>query len=282
MPVELRQTVAASVSRFSVTLMGVTVSPEGKRAQPIGSGTLVKQGDIFGILTAGHVVRNSTWDLTEKRPFTDLGIVFRESEHETHIDLSDVLIVGDWNLGELESELDWSIILLPPDRIGYIKATKSFLELSIQPESQLSSPVSDRLAVIVGAPREFCRELIDNAADRQHWDIACGVFFGGVTGEKSFEGRRIFEVDAVIDDEYGGPRESFGGVSGGSLWLVGVQEQSAGQFEVISSELIGVPYIERLTANCSDNVVARITLSCQSLCDIKKRLNEKIYAQRSN
>jgi hypothetical protein len=263
-PQDAQDTVLADLQQYSVTLLGVVVSQERMRAQPIGSGTLVLVDNQPAILTAGHVVYNAEWDLRLTKEFSHLGIAFREVEECPKFELEKLSISGKWNRGKNPSASDWAFVFLPPDSIGYLKANKKFLGLSSLSIESTNLIYKERIAVLMGTPAKWCKQDTETRKDHQHWDLGCMCGLGGITDLRKPADSKILEFDAVFDEYYGGPAK-FGGVSGGSLWLVDVQEVEPATFAVANKEFVGVPYWEvRIEKK------KKITIFCHEISGILK------------
>jgi hypothetical protein len=257
-PDAVRELVTLTVAQHSVTLMGATIGSDGRKCRPIGSGTLVTHRGQHSILTAGHVIKNKTWDLTiEAKPFTHLGLVVAHYEHCTLFSLDKVVCLGEWNLKGSGQGKDFAYIHLPPDGIGMIKGMKSFVNLDNYAVGD-DSDHREKLAAIVGTPAEWAKEIVDTEKSHQMWDLLCIVGLGGIERiPDGSESSSLLAFEAVRDEFYRGPK-SFRGVSGGGLWVFDISEEEPGEYTLKKSTLAGIPFYEdphgeeSLTIICQD------------------------------
>src|SRR6266567_7067283 len=112
------------VTRFSTILV-----LDGKLA---GSGTFIKCGDLYGILTAHHVVHNPK-DPARRFTFTGtqkLALLIDTRAHLFEIDVCACRCVDIGTPVAEETGPDLSVILLPAPRLGTLKAKKDFYNIS--------------------------------------------------------------------------------------------------------------------------------------------------------
>lgn len=188
----------------------------------IGSGTFISTGDIFGILTATHVVR-------QLKRSDSLGLVLAErgSLYSVEVQYLDIIEIGKYR--EPGEGPDIAFIKLPTSEVGKIKPYKTFLNIDNDREELLNCPPDhqDGFWLVCGAPGQFT-----NYEGQGIFSVGsiCGI--GGVQNEYEKDGydyiESIVEYDRQMEqiDNIEIP-ESLGGMSGGGLWqvMVGISEE---------------------------------------------------------
>ena len=188
---------------------------------PLGSGTYVRIGDRYGILTAAHV-----WNAASS--YQKIFIILTDrsptafSISPRHI--SPKLI---WGGKENEWGPDLAFLELAPNDVATLKGSKSFLNLAKQKAGLLEKPPNTEkgLWAVTGLVAEFStiehklEEKINTAKAN------CQAFFSTIhdthiRGEFDF-----FEAGANLGLE--GVPKSFGGVSGGGLWQIDISQKKA-------------------------------------------------------
>lgn len=244
-PDKLINDIGLIIKCYSTALILVTIDPEGiQHPIPIGSGTFVSILNIFGILTAAHVVNKLMKEKAAGRPYL-LGLTPSDYAQNYAIpsDLIEPIIIVN---GEIESEgPDLGFIVLPHSERGTIEATKNIHNLDKNRERILSTPprLSEGLWAICGVPDE---KTVDEHPEKRFkpfkgFFMFCG--FGGI--------RRTYAVDEYdyydLEVKHGlSPiiPDSFGGISGGGLWQIPLIRSSEGEIEPKEYILSGIVFYQ--------------------------------------
>jgi len=239
LPIELIAQISRVLHLYSTALIKITSTPlEGEKASLIGSGTLISVDDVYGILTAQHVV-----DLIDKS--CKLGMILIEGVHRFDVEEEHLLIIEIAKPKAQEYGPDLAFICLPISKVAEMKAYKSFLDLSVDREELLSATpdLHDGVWFLCGVPDEW---TMPDQSEKGFEKISsfsglCGA--GGVTDEYDIEGYDY--IDALIEyvDETTLPK-SFGGISGGGLWQVILKESSDKKLEPDRYLFYGVPFYQ--------------------------------------
>ncbi|MHC4388892.1 MAG: hypothetical protein ACYSX1_09815 [Planctomycetota bacterium] len=194
--------------------------------QPFASGTLVKCGARFGILTAHHVPYNTTKPFNFRPNSSDrLGLAIKKDEHAFWIAMQ---YLHPYPVGvpvNEESGPDMVFLdILDNDKLGWIKAYGSFWEISLEDGAsmiEMCSCDSDGLWAIAGLPQSMTQEEQPRGGFDRLLGLPLQVYFGGV--ERRFEAGGFDYVDLVADYDLKDPMpDSFAGLSGGGLWKIPV------------------------------------------------------------
>ena len=174
-----------------------------------------------------------------------LGIVLVPGEHRNITEFQHLKII-DIAKGSIDSEgPDLSFIVLPYTKVSEIKPYKNFYDLTVDKDRMLNKPpdVHGGIWLLCGTVGERTKEETSSKG------------FGKIM---SFEGLcaivgvdRLYRQDDFdyieADVEYGKGLDvpnTFGGVSGGSLWQVPVKKNDGGKLETVSYFLSGVAFYE--------------------------------------
>jgi hypothetical protein len=213
--------------------------------QVIGSGTLIRTGSAFGILTAYHVARLIFQD--------ENGVIGVNIDNRAHHFLIEVrhlqhAIIGRSRPGADESlGPDLSMLVIPdPLKVATISSKKSFFNVdrrSLQEFHDL--PFQDSLWYIAGAPAELT------------WNLGEPNTPGYTLGAQHFVGAAVFQgaenrdpFDYVILKIDAGEEvfpSNYGGVSGGGIWLLSLTVDPDRGKETIDYEapfLCGVAFFQ--------------------------------------
>ena len=242
LPEYLQQGILREVDDYSISLLGVQWKGERGRADLLGSGTLVRIDDQPLILTAGHVLKSKSWDLTSPTEMTHLGLVIAGYVHSYKIPLEHLSMFGEYNLEDSCKGPDVGFVLLPETAIGDIAARKSFLNLTGGFTRRSASKMVNNMDcwVIVGSPAEDAREITSTDDDTQEWDLEAMVGFGGIEGNPDKENQDLIDASVIFDEGYQGPSD-FRGVSGGGLWRVRLNRLEDGTIQHSRALFAGVP-----------------------------------------
>lgn len=212
-PDELFQSIKDELLTYFVSM--AACDARDKRVVPLGSGTLVKLRDRRFILTAAHVWDESKWAR---------GILFglRETEASFVIErknLNPQLLPA---AAQAEDGPDIALIELSPNDAGTFEARKSFLDLDMQRSSLGENPLKEcnGLFAVVGIVGEKS-EVVHREDGAVVANLRGDAFFG--TLDKRTEVKGWDYLDLSADSSLPHVPDSFGGVSGGSVWQIDLQ-----------------------------------------------------------
>ncbi len=203
-----------------------------------GSGTFVRLGDVFGILTAHHVAElfDGSWHL---------GLLLTEEAHRHAImpQLFDVVPIARGAVGAEGPDI--SFIRIYDPHIGVIRAHKSFynLEAFRQPMLENPPPTETGAWFMWGVPEE-----------KSSWDEPQGgfegvAFFHSICGATAVEQEFVREDFDYLDMavEYTPTADvirDFRGYSGGGMWHALLAEAADGGIDDYEYILSGVTFYQ--------------------------------------
>ncbi len=246
-PDSLLRQITGRLHAHSTMLMRIIVEPDGnEEGVHIGSGTFVKIGDIYGELTAQHVVSELAGDYL-------LGLTAAR-EGETHSFKAQKSSIGVMEITSPASEEygpDLGFIILSDwDGVGTIKASKSFYDLSHDNDewSVNPPPLDSGIWFACGAPGERFERILPEAGFGKviEFQDFCGV--GGIDRRYEKDDFDYLEMDIEFSEETGMPH-SFGGMSGGGLWQVTVSRSSEGVLAPSRFFLSGLIFYQGVNAD---------------------------------
>jgi hypothetical protein len=187
-------------------------------AQCAGSGVLARLGNVFGILTAAHV-------LDVLPPKGEIGIVRvlgRESQVQKKklvMDMTDRIAIVSYPYAR--SGPDLGFLMVPEIDMGWLKAQGMIVDLGIYKERDHGEVYKE---VIFGVVDEWTRELDPHRPNTKRLGIMALCGYGEVA-KRSTSG--LLDTLEFAPD-YGAdlqPPKSHEGVSGGGLWRVTLVEK---------------------------------------------------------
>jgi hypothetical protein len=228
----LKEIAGRAAGNFTVAMLVVTdpaSSPHPLRL--VGTGTLVIVNDVHYILTAGHV-----WDAVKQRGSL-LGLTLKEGvDHEFLIPNDNIVAFGPvYDAASIDWGPDLTFLRIPPERLGTIKAYKSFYNLS---RERAGGPLDCiKTNAVIGTPAELA----------EHWPryavLQITAFFLEKNPERSTRGKFDY-LEYKVDLNFPGVPSTFGGVSGGGLWKIFFYySQETKKIETIE-RLIGVAFVQ--------------------------------------
>ncbi len=239
---EFRKAVARDLSPYRVGIIGERRQQSGAAdsqtyPQLLGSGTLIKVEDDYGILTAHHV-------MNELHRYSDLGLVFTNSEHHPTIPVEDLSLVPVARGKIVSQGPDLAVIFLPTVRARSLEAFQSFYNLTYWREKVLKNPPKqvgnlwEGPWFIVGFPDEYTRREAPYLTSFQ--DLS-----GMTTVRKQYQDGDFdyLEVDVKYDVSEPPPLH-FGGTSGGGLWYVPLSRTEDGKVQPREKILAGVVFFQ--------------------------------------
>jgi len=208
----------AEVGNYSVSLIH-----EGEFA---GSGTLIRYGSLYGILTAHHVVHGGRvpFDFNSRQR---LGITITNFPADFHLEMRYLRCVDIGVPVDAckfpEKGPDLSVILLPRTRVGEIAARKAFYNLEYKRQERMAiGRRNDGLWLIMGTPKTDVSEegpRLGFSRVVKLPSIGCG------SGIKSrFRIRNFDYLDIGTDAEGRKAQPIFNGMSGGGVWRVPIHK----------------------------------------------------------
>ncbi len=210
-------------------------------AELAGSGTLVSIDGKDGILTAAHVIEH----LPDKGG-VGLILLAGRSQGQVHSFILSMQFVQKIVIAKGSTDCegpDLGFLVLPPDKVGTIKARKSFYNIAKRRDRVLSEipAIDNGFWCLCGCAHEWT----DDAAPEHDFKRVknfrglCGA--GIVKEEYQKDGYDFLEFEANYDDAYEGP-QSFEGFSGGGLWQILIEKPENGDLQVKECILSGVAF----------------------------------------
>ena len=186
-----------------------------------GSGTLMRVGDHYGILTAQHVTK-----IFNGRKDYELGVAIDERLHRFTLDngSSRIIDVGipvgdDDSLGP-----DLSFVLITrSDKIDTLVQKKQFYPNQRRPSSP-DFPYDELSWAISGAPKVWMEPPDDETRLSMNHMVARGRF-DALTKRGEFD-----FVSITLAHSVDGFPDTFGGVSGGGMWILPTKKGPDGWF----------------------------------------------------
>ncbi len=241
LPDNLFQRITGVLHAHSTALIRVHIDENKREHHPyIGSGTFVSIGEIYGVLTATHVVEK-----LESRSMLGL-LMGREGEiHSFAVPRSSLSIT---TIGERKSDLngpDLSLVVFTDAKnVATIKASKSFFPLK---NEQTKLPkIDDGIWFTCGTPEEYVTEENHPYGKGKLMTLhnVCGA--GGPDKEYELAGIDYYEFPVEVQKDI--PKR-FSGMSGGAVWQVTIKKNTDGSLEPLKYFFSGVIYYEVIRDN---------------------------------
>jgi hypothetical protein len=250
---------------------------EGKTevADPMGTGTFVKLGQLYGILTAGHVLEQFGSEET-------VGLVRFPSIHPAlqnrRLNLGHTKRVMDWNGKECDAP-DIAFVSIPEVDARELEARGAiFYNLGLSRDFKPGTD-GNRMSTcytLVGVVGEWTEE--GSAGYTKGRKIDIGGLFGAAKSVRPFheDGNDLIEIEVSYET---GPRipRSYGGVSGGALWELHVELDKNLTVVKVNKKLHGVAFRQsgdrkRVTASAPALIDAFVKNKIINAARIKKKL----------
>jgi hypothetical protein len=192
---------------YSTPLFSLRKTDQGELLDFAGSGTFVREGERYFILTARHVWENMLKDGDA------LGVALREvHDHRHFIETKAITPYGpkapnEWNdLGP-----DIAALEIPLSAVGTIKAMRGFYEMDGGLKAMVNSSRNEAY-LLMGTPGVLGAYTPQHASVQIYgmWDGTISPF---TEGEWDY-----FDFKGALPEGTAG--NTFGGVSGGGLWRV--------------------------------------------------------------
>lgn len=238
------------VCNFCVGFLKFRVIDKTETAEPAGTGTFVKLGEIYGILTAAHVLKlmgeNETVGLVRFPSIKPLLQNYR-------LELALTERFADWS-GKDGDAPDIAFLKIPAVNGKALEALGAvFYNLAIAREFAVSTQenLMSKCYAVVGVVGEWTSDNSDAKAKK----LEVGGLFGAAKNLKTTNenGAELAEVEVDHDE---GPKvpTSYGGVSGGSLWELHVELDKDKKPVKVNTRLYGVAFRQsedhlRITSN---------------------------------
>lgn len=216
-------TVESRIATCSVGLVKIPGGAAPGEPDLIGSGTLARIGDKYGILTAQHVLPHLMKESTE------FGVSILPYAHRYTISVSDVHVVELPKLTKQADRPDIAFMFLTGSKLGAIQAKKSFWSIPHWRDRMLLNPVDkyNSLWLISGCPGEFTKTEKSYGQFKTVKSFCNMLGCSGVEREYFDQEFDYLEVSVLYQEGCGLP-ETFGGVSGGGLWQIPITESENG------------------------------------------------------
>lgn len=221
-PQSLDDEVALELQQFVVSLY----VPRSQHSEPplrfIGSGTLVQVEETYHVLTAAHV-----WH--ETRDAEQVGLVISSSPLEFKVHRYVITVKQVWDRENAEWGPDLALLQLPPSVVSTMKVHKSFLNLTLQKAALGARPVRTEagLWTITGMVEQFSEVHQHPESSIVEVTAPAKAFFSMIQQTHDRKGYDYFDCGVMVN--LPGVPLSFGGVSGGGLWEVGVSMAKSGK-----------------------------------------------------
>ena len=187
----------------------------------IGSGTFVEIEGTHHVLTAAHV-----WH--ETKDAEEIGFALTAYPSAFAIPRDAITVKTLWGHENPEWGPDLAILELPRPFVSTIRAHKSFLNLTQQRATLAAHPLAlVRCWAVTGMVGQFSEVQTRQAANIVEANIQARAFFSVIQQTYQRDGYDYFDAGAKV--ELPGAPSSFGGVSGGGLWEIGLSMTKSGK-----------------------------------------------------
>ncbi|WP_316168830.1 MULTISPECIES: hypothetical protein [unclassified Bradyrhizobium] len=247
------------VCDYSVGFLKFRYEGKIEAADPKGTGTFVKLGKLYGILTAGHVLKEFGEQET-------VGLVRFPSVtpalQNRRLSLGHTKRVIDWNGKDCDAP-DIAFVSIPEIDGRDLEASGAvFYNLGLARNYKISAP-EHRMSMcyaLVGVVGEWTENGSMGLTTGRKIDV--GGLFGAAKSVRPFkeDGNDLVEVEISYET---GPKvpKSYGGVSGGALWELHVELDKDLKVFKVNKKLHGVAFRQsgdkkRVTANATSLIDA--------------------------
>jgi hypothetical protein len=225
-----------------------------------GSGTFIKWGSTYGILTAHHVIHNPH-DRLRRFDFStgssqELGLVVMDKRNHSFTIPMPLLSYVDIGIPQdEESGPDLSVVVLPEVRAHDIAVRKSFTDISVKRAEriqQCESPVGGWCGV--GFPQCYTRPHESSTNTTKVTFIPSLTLYSQIVRNFTTDGFDYvhFNVLSPQMSENIEPPSSFAGMSGGGIWNVRVTRDPKTSrlfLDVEGTILAGVMFYQTFSEN---------------------------------
>ena len=223
-PMSVLDQVENGLRHYFIPILALWKRDPVPKFELIGSGTLM---DIAGkgyILTAAHV-----WNAAAGAD--SLQLLMKAGRARVEIPRADIYAKTIWDRdGPEEWGPDLAFLEIPPLQLSALRGRKSFLNFEQQLADLSENPpqIENGLWAKYGVVGEFSNVNVDTENKHLNAELVTRAFFGGVTQTHSIAGFDYYDTRA--DLWLDGVPSSFGGVSGGGLWQVGLSISKSGDY----------------------------------------------------
>ena len=204
------------ISNFTVGFVALSNVEGWEQATPAGSGVLVSVGQVYGILTAAHV-------LAKLPTVGEIGLVdfprVEKRVQKLKVDMTHTDRVSVQSTEWGPNGPDMGFLKLPQNAVRNLKMSKSFKNLDVAREKVLNpqAPTNQFFDSILGVIGEKTKDLTPKVPNTRIRGFEARFQIGQITPIESIDGtsRSLF----VPTDQGDIPMpNSFGGTSGGGIW----------------------------------------------------------------
>ena len=257
-----------SVCDYSVGFLRFNREGKIETATPAGTGTFAKVGKVYGILTAGHVLKPmGTKEVIGLVRFPSV----QPPLQNFRLDLDHTERKVTWNGKDCDAP-DIAFLKIPEiDGRNLEAAGAVFYNLGLAREFSARKPEHrmSKCYVVVGVVGEWTEDVSGSLTKGKKINI--GGLFGAAKNLREFKESNTDLVEVEIDHA-AGPKipRSYGGVSGGALWELHVELDKQLKPVQVNKRLHGVAFREsddrrRITSNAApsiDTITKQIEAKC--------------------
>lgn len=262
-PEELIAAVAEQINNRTVALVRCRQYANGfQEALQIGSGTLLRIGNRYGILTAYHVAK-------ELDGASHLGLDILDSPSSFIIDKDYIQIITIAKPVSESAGPDLAFIVLTRNDAETIKASTTFfhsIDRDLSERGNNEAIGNTGVWFLCGVPEE-------KTAESGAWSHYQKVYafqhytFPGIIDSPFTDGEYDFVEMEINYSQYENPPVNFGGMSGGGLWQVTIEQLADGEIKPLSFHLSGVIFYQ------SDFIDGKRRIRCHFRNSIKRVLD---------
>jgi hypothetical protein len=248
-----------SVCNYCVGFLRFRTEGKIEIAEPAGTGTFAKLGKVYGILTAGHVLK----PMGTKEV---IGLVRFPSIHPPlqnfRLDLDHTERLVTWN-GKDGDAPDIAFLKIPEMVGRNLEAAGAvFYNLGLAREFATTKPEHrmSKCYAVVGVVGEWTEEGPASLTKGKKIDV--GALFGAAKGLREFKEGNTDLVEVEIDHA-AGPKipKSYGGISGGGLWELHVELDKQLKPVEVNKRLHGIAFRQsgdyrHITSNAAPSIDA--------------------------
>ena len=206
-----------------------------------GSGTLVRYGHVFGIITAAHVLDNIV-------NLKEIGLVFFPTTSKKIQKFTISIIAGNIiriNPGNINIDgPDYGIMIIESNDATNIKAFATFLNLerNFHVGNQATPAGCEIFWVVAGVVSEQTK-VISSSESHIVKEFNGLMNVGRIIEEEGSGSSGYLRFRPTPDPSFTLPT-SYQGTSGGGLWLMVVRKIEGNQYLLVNRVLLGVAYFE--------------------------------------
>lgn len=216
----------------------------------VGSGTCVRRNGVFGVLTAHHCLHAVYPEITLGGAASE-ELWFVLNNGRAVLVAPDELVehpIGAPREGSYGPEgPDLTFIEIPTGpRLSSVTAVNSFVPLDRTPDDIIRRYcVGMPYITNVGFPAERQSQRIIQAREQVSVDMTLMSYFSSLDQSRIATRENWDYIRAVCDRRVGGDLPtSFGGLSGGGIWVVDLHRDHVGNFSVRDFRFVGVSFYE--------------------------------------